>query len=160
MAAISDFKCLTRLVAKSRALFRRSWVAIRQPLFAKQEQQKKTWGSGYRGQPLQRPQRAEGAELFKYVCVAQDGCFRLDGIVLWLMGGDAETTASSFAAGKPTREEFTGAGNRIRDMVPTSEFIGVRWAVAEEDSEVMHPGGGEENVVVESPTPSDTEARA
>src|ERR1035438_8854944 len=66
------------------------------------------------------------------------------------MVGDGRSYRIEFRGREaPRREEFAGAGNRVGDMIPARELSRVRGAMTHEDAQIMHPGGGKENVIVE-----------
>ena len=60
----------------------------------------------------------------------------------------------------PREKELAGARDCIRNVIPASELGWIRGAMSKEYTKVMHPSGGEENIVVEFQSLPDTRAES
>jgi hypothetical protein len=94
-------------------------------------------------------QQADGPQLLEYIGVAKQGTFHGSWFVLWLMMADRLCDPVEFFRGKsPCPEEFPALLDGVWDVIPAGKLLWILRTVAKKHTKVMHPGGGEENVVV------------
>ena len=93
---------------------------------------------------------ADGTELLKNISIAQQDGFILDWMVERLMCSDGGCDGVELF-GRKTQcgKEFSGAGNRIGNMVPVRNFCRIGGAMTHKDTQIMHPRCSEEDIVVE-----------
>jgi hypothetical protein len=96
-----------------------------------------------------RAQNADGAQLFKDVGIAEDGGFDGVGLVAGLVlpngreyGGDLVLREAHLA------EDVRGKGAGVGNVVPAAEVVRILGSVAYKDTEVVQPGGGDNDVPV------------
>jgi len=94
-------------------------------------------------------QDADGTELLEDIGVAEDDGFGGGGVVPGLMLADDLEDGGDFRFGEAgVAEDLRGVGAGVSDMIPAGEFLGILGAVADEDAEIMKPGGGQNDVAV------------
>ena len=90
------------------------------------------------------------AELFENVGVTQEDAFERSWIAGWKVGSDDLDNGWNFLGGKAESLKQGGCFfERVSDVIPFCERDWVFGTMADEDAEVVQPGGGVEDVVVE-----------
>ncbi len=92
----------------------------------------------------------DSAELFEDVCLAQKNTFEGGRLAGWKVGPDDFDDGRNFFRGKAeSLEQARCFFERVGNVVPFSKRGWVFRTMANEDADVVEPGGGVEDVVVE-----------
>jgi hypothetical protein len=94
-------------------------------------------------------QDANGAQLLENIGIAKNGGFRRGGLILGLVLAHDLKDGGNFRFGEAgVAQDLRRVGAGIGNVIPPGEFLGTFGAIANENAQVVKPGGSHNDLVV------------